>query len=154
VFSVTTNTNYTSSDYNGFRPNPGAATSFQWNSPPFDVVSDQPTPTHTPTRVTRNYPTLAAYSAATGQDTHSVLLDYDIFVNVPQQNAQDPVSRTTVTPLAGLDFRLKAGSAAIDRGVVIPQVTDDYSGNAPDLGALEFGKPVPVYGPRYSPHWQ
>ena len=38
IFSVNTYTNYTSSDYNGFRPNPGAATSFQWNSPPFTVV--------------------------------------------------------------------------------------------------------------------
>ena len=34
IFSVNTNTNYSSSDYNGFRPNPGAAFSFQWNSPP------------------------------------------------------------------------------------------------------------------------
>ena len=25
IFSVNTNTNYSSSDYNGFRPNPGAA---------------------------------------------------------------------------------------------------------------------------------
>jgi hypothetical protein len=45
VFSVTTNTNYTSSDYNGFRPNPCHGV-FN-GSPPFDVVSDQPTPTHT-----------------------------------------------------------------------------------------------------------
>ena len=40
IFSVTTNTNYTSSDYNGFRPNPGAAVSFRWNSPPFAVAMD------------------------------------------------------------------------------------------------------------------
>src|SRR4029078_6456991 len=131
LFSVTTNTNYTSSDYNGFRPNPGVATSFQWQSPPFDGVSDQPAPTHTPPRVTRNFATLAAYSAATGQDTHSVLLDYDVFMNVPQQNAQGPVSRQTGTPLAGLDFRLRAGSVAIDRGMSIPNVTDDFTGAAP-----------------------
>ena len=30
IFAVTTFTNYTSSDYNGFRPNPGAKTSFEW----------------------------------------------------------------------------------------------------------------------------
>ena len=34
IFSVNTFTNYTSSDYNGFRPNPGAPFSFAWNSPP------------------------------------------------------------------------------------------------------------------------
>ena len=40
IFSVNTNTNYSSSDYNGFRPNPGAAYSFQWNSPPLNIQAD------------------------------------------------------------------------------------------------------------------
>jgi hypothetical protein len=47
-----------------------------------------------------------------------------------------------------LDFRLKAGSAAIDRGVELPNITDGFIGKAPDLGALELGKPLPIYGPR------
>ena len=46
------------------------------------------------------------------------------------------------------DFRLKAGSAAIDRGVELPTITDGFTGRAPDLGALEFGRPAPTYGPR------
>ena len=104
--------------------------------------------------MTRNFATLAAYSAATGQDTHSVLVDYDVFVNVPQMNAQDPVNRTTVVPRTGLDFSLRAGSAAVDRGVFIPNVTDVFTGAAPDLGALERGLPVPQYGPRFVPHWK
>jgi hypothetical protein len=154
IFSVSTNTNYTSSDYNGFRPNPGVATSFRWTSPPLNVLSDQPAPGYTPNRVVRDYATLAEYSAATGQDTHSVLVDYDIFVNVPQLNAQDPVQRTTVFDITGVDFRLKPNAVAVDRGAVIPNVTDGYTGQAPDLGALEVGQPVPHYGPRYVPHWQ
>jgi len=48
-----------------------------------------------------------------------------------------------------LNFRLKGGSKAVDAGVVIPTVNDDFVGSAPDLGALEVGKPEPVYGP----HW-
>jgi hypothetical protein len=36
----------------------------------------------------------------------------------------------------------------VDKGAVIPNVTDGYSGNAPDLGALELGQPLPHYGPR------
>ena len=40
IFSVNTYTNYTSSDHNGFRPNPGVASSFHWNSPPFTVAAD------------------------------------------------------------------------------------------------------------------
>jgi hypothetical protein len=31
---------------------------------------------------------------------------------------------------------------------VIPNVTDGFAGQAPDLGALEVGKPVPTWGPR------
>jgi len=32
--------------------------------------------------------------------------------------------------------------------VELPTITDGFTGKAPDLGALEFGKPVPTYGPR------
>ena len=39
VFSMDTATNYSSSDYNGFRPNPGADVSFIWKSPPFEKGS-------------------------------------------------------------------------------------------------------------------
>ncbi len=47
-----------------------------------------------------------------------------------------------------LDFRLEPGSAAVDRGVVLPTITDGFVGQAPDLGALEVGQPAVVYGPR------
>ncbi len=40
VFGFTTFTNYSSSDFNGFRPNPGAPDAFQWNSPPMNVAAD------------------------------------------------------------------------------------------------------------------
>jgi hypothetical protein len=46
------------------------------------------------------------------------------------------------------DLRLKSGSAAVDRGVVLLNITDGFSGTAPDLGAYELGAAVPVYGPR------
>ena len=37
------------------------------------------------------------------------------------------------------DFRLTAGSSAIDAGVQIPGVTDGFLGSAPDIGACEYG---------------
>ena len=40
----------------------------------------------------------------------------------------------------GRDFRLAAGSAAIDRGIVLPEINDGYTGAAPDAGALEYGE--------------
>jgi hypothetical protein len=46
------------------------------------------------------------------------------------------------------DLRLKAGSAAIDAGAVLPNVNDGFRGKAPDLGAYELGGELPHYGPR------
>jgi len=46
------------------------------------------------------------------------------------------------------DLRLHAESPAVDAGVVIPTINDDFTGAAPDLGAYELGQAVPHYGPR------
>jgi hypothetical protein len=49
---------------------------------------------------------------------------------------------------ARFDFRLKPGSAAVDAGVVLPNINDGFTGSAPDLGAYELNRPLPQYGPR------
>ena len=150
VFTINTLTNYSSSDYNGFRPNPGAPFSFAWNSPPTGVAADF-SGAQTPGSAkieTRQFATLAEFAKATGHDEHSVVLDYDTFVNVPRLDAQNRSIVQKVYRAEDLDFRLKAGSAAIDKGIALPNVTTDSVGSAPDLGALEFGKPLPHYGPR------
>ncbi|MHC4565477.1 MAG: right-handed parallel beta-helix repeat-containing protein [Planctomycetota bacterium] len=40
---------------------------------------------------------------------------------------------------AGRDFRPRAGSPLIDAGKVLTPVTDGYGGDAPDIGAYEYG---------------
>jgi hypothetical protein len=140
VFALGTYTNYSSSDYNGFRPNPNVDGAFEWNSPVFEVRSD-----YTKGPVTRRFKTLAEYRSATGQEAHSVLLDYDVFVNVQIPDKSDP--QRLYKP-DSQDFRLKTGSAAIDKGVALPTINDDFTGRAPDLGALELERPLPHYGPR------
>jgi hypothetical protein len=152
IFTMNTSTNYTSSDYNGFRPNPGQSPAFQWNSPaspdirPGSVALQGPA-TGAGGIVRRGYATLQEYQNATGQDRNSVLVDYDVFVNVPQLD-RDPSRIQRLHRFEDYDFRLRPGSAAIDRGVPIPNVNDGFTGAAPDLGALEAGRPLPVYGPR------
>jgi hypothetical protein len=148
IFSVTTFTNYTSSDYNGFRPNAGAATSFAWNSPPSRLSADFTGPGRAAMLETRAFASLAEYANATGQDGHSVLVDYDVFVKVPKLDAQDAATVQKLYDARDLDFRLRPGAAAVDRGVALPTVTDGFTGKAPDLGALERDSPAPVYGPR------
>ena len=42
---------------------------------------------------------------------------------------------------ANQNFQLQGASPALDAGIVIPGITDGFSGGAPDLGALESGVP-------------
>jgi hypothetical protein len=148
IFAVATFTNYSSSDYNGFRANPGADVSFQWTSPPPGVTADFTGPGHAASLEKREFKTLADYSRATGQDAHSVAVDYDVFMNVPRLDAQDTSRVQKIYAAEDFDFRLKPGSAAIDRGTTLPNVTDESTGRAPDLGALEADRLPPHYGPR------
>jgi hypothetical protein len=175
IFSVNTYTNYTSSDYNGFRPNPGAPYSFGWNSPPWTTVADYapllrgrgaaPGPTAGNAQAgrggeqggrggvpsglePRQFKTLEEYSRATHQDEHSILVDYDVFMNVPKLDAQDVTTVQKVYKAESFDFGLKPGSAAVDKGTILPNITDGFGGRAPDLGALEVGQVLPHYGPR------
>jgi hypothetical protein len=46
------------------------------------------------------------------------------------------------------DLRLKENSVAVDAGIKIYNINDTYTGLAPDLGAYEFGRKIPHYGPR------
>ncbi|MEO8596075.1 MAG: hypothetical protein ABI759_22340 [Candidatus Solibacter sp.] len=140
AYSVRTFTNYSTSDYNGFRPNALPEFQFAWNSPAFETAAD-----YKGQQVTRRFKTLKEFSDAAGQDRHSVLLDFDIFQKVTMPNPADP--QRLYSP-EDLDFRLKAGTAAIDAGEVLPTINDGFSGRAPDLGAYELGAAPPHYGPR------
>ncbi len=151
IFSVNTNTNYSSSDYNGFRPN-GGGEAFRWNSPPWSVAAIAADGSGPTKLEERTFATLEAYAQATKQDQHSVLVDFDIFIKVPKLDAKDLATVQRLYKAEDIDFGLKPGSAAVDRGIAIAGVTDGFTGQAPDLGALEAGQPLPVYGPRKQPH--
>ncbi len=98
--------------------------------------------------MTRRYDSLEAYQAGTGRDAHSLMIDYSVFRNV----SLDPDRPSTaIIDLKDFDFHLRRGASVIDRGAVISNVTDGYSGRAPDLGAIEFDGPAFVYGPRTPP---
>lgn len=155
VFSVESNTNYSSSDYNGFHANPDAEFSFGWSTPPFAIAARFPgepgalatrpqAALEAQFRETRRFNTLRAYRRATGQDAHSVLIDYDDFVRL---RPPEPDPRTLYAP-ADFDFGLRPESDAVDAGMLLSGINDDFTGAAPDLGAFERGRPEPHYGPR------
>jgi hypothetical protein len=143
VFHLRTFTNYSSSDFNGFGPSPGAANNFGWSSPDFGVAAD-----YKGRLVARTFPTMAEYQKATGQDRNSVAVGLGDFAKVTPVDPSDP--RILYRP-EDMDFRLKPASRAVDRGTPLPGVNDGFRGRAPDLGAIELGAPAPRYGPRQWP---
>ncbi len=130
-----------SSDYNGYRPNRGVTEQFTWLGPKPGEPLYEPQPADW-----RTFATLAEFRNATKQETHGMEVDYTDFENLAPP---DPAQRHAVYHATNLNFKLKPASKAVDAGVVIPTVNHGFQGPAPDLGALEVGKPEPVYGPRW-----
>ena len=143
VFAFTTSTSYSTADYDGYRPNPDAATAFGWTSPRDGLRADFKGPL-----AKRTFASLEEFRKGTGQEQHGVLVDVDVFVHAPLPDRSDP--QRLYRP-ADFDFGLKPGSSAIDAGVPLPTINDDYTGKAPDLGAYELGAAPPHYGPRQWP---
>jgi hypothetical protein len=75
-------------------------------------------------------------------EKNAVMVDLGIFASPP------PFPANPYPPKPVADLRLAAGGAAVDKGVVIAGINDDFAGSAPDLGAYELGVPLPIYGPR------
>jgi len=130
-----------SSDYNGFRPNRGVREQYRWLGPQRGERKYEPQPGDW-----QSFATLAELRAASGQEAHGLEVDFDCFERL---RPPDPASRHAVYHAVDLDFRLKPGSKPVDAGVVLPTINDDFAGQAPDLGALEVGKPPPLYGSRW-----
>jgi hypothetical protein len=135
--SVSTNT----SDYNGYRPNKGVAAQYSWFAPPPGQRVYEPKTTDWKT-----FATLAEYKAGSGQEAHSIEVDYDIFEKL---SPPDPAKRFDVYHAMDINLKLKPGSKAVDAGIVIPTVNENFMGKAPDLGAHEVGAPPMHYGPRW-----
>lgn len=64
------------------------------------------------------------------------------------RSVRPPKTAKTQLPIEANDLRLAERSAAIDAGVPMANVNDDFQGQAPDLGAYELGQELPHYGPR------
>jgi hypothetical protein len=73
-------------------------------------------------------------SSANKDDYESNNLFLDTIPSISKNNADYP------NPI--LKFTLQPDSLAIDKGVVIPGITEDFIGDAPDIGAYEKGVPI------------
>ncbi|HUQ90113.1 MAG TPA: hypothetical protein VM120_00445 [Bryobacteraceae bacterium] len=89
----------------------------------------------------QGYPNFASLQAA-GFEQQGTLLNGGTFASGVTPSAN-------YSPLQPApDLSLASNSAALDRGVVLPNINDAYRGLGPDMGALELGCPAPGYGPR------
>jgi hypothetical protein len=112
----------TSVDYDGFDVGPGTPV-FKWFDP------------------AQRFNTLAAFATATGIETHAMsVAKADLFDSLFAFGADTLYARHYLT--------LRPACGAVDKGVVLAGINQDFSGLAPDLGAYESGAPLPWYGPR------
>jgi hypothetical protein len=130
-----------SSDYNGFRPNRAVAAQYAWLAPASDRQVYEPK-----AEDWKVFATLAELRAATRQEVHGIEVDFSDFVDLAPP---DPSLRHAIYHAVDLNFDLSPVGKAVDAGVLLPTVNEGYAGRAPDLGALETGRPRPQYGPRW-----
>ena len=139
VFPIATA--YSTFDYNGYRPNKKGGNQYLWIAPIKGQIRD-----YTLTaKDAKEFVSLQNFSIESGLETHGVELDYDIFINL---RAPDPTKSHGVYHASDMDFRLNPRGKAVDKGLILPNINNSFKGKAPDLGAIEAGEPVPLYGPR------
>lgn len=153
VVALMTYTAYSSSDYNGFRVRGTTVEPFAWNGPAPGVLRDYSLEDDG----FATFDTFDAYRRASGLESSSVVVDYDIFERCPHPHIV-PLERAgerafALYDVAAFDLRLRSSAPAVDAGARLPNVNDDATGTAPDLGAHELGLPVPHYGPRPEGPW-
>jgi len=113
-------------DYNGYYRVPGQEKMIKWS---------------TDNRKTwARLENLGQFTAQFGHETHGIMIDYAIF-----NRAQPPDDSHTFFDY-DIDLILKENSVAIDAGLYIPNISDGYTGLAPDLGFNEKGNTVPHFG--------
>ncbi|MFC4871931.1 hypothetical protein [Negadavirga shengliensis] len=133
-------TAYSTSDYNGYRPNSGKS-NYLWISPEGDRMYDY----DLTGKDAKTYVTLSELTKDSGLERNGRELDYDIFTTL---TPPDPDNPHAIYHATDLDFTLNPHGNAVDAGLKIPNINDGHRGEAPDLGAIESGDDVPVYGPR------
>jgi hypothetical protein len=95
------------------------------------------------------YVSLKEMAQATGHEQHGMTVQTyeEIFVEA-EEPEHAPNNKGRLYRPSDVDLQLKKSAPVVDAGQLIPGLNEDYTGEAPDLGAYESGKPVPHYGPR------
>ncbi len=88
---------------------------------------------------------IANLTCSSGQESHGIRISRSTCFATFNVPGGPPL--TTVPPQM---MTLNSSCPAVDAGVILPNISDGYTGAAPDLGAYELGADAPQYGPRPS----
>jgi hypothetical protein len=88
------------------------------------------------------YNTLAEVIAGGKFEPNSLIVGSSVFESGIIGPATYTAAVTPIVPTLG------AASPALNRGLEVSNIDDNFTGNAPDLGAIESGCDIPTYGPR------
>jgi hypothetical protein len=92
------------------------------------------------------YQDIPSLTAASGLEAHGVRVARNSCF------AAFDVPNPPPAPVPPQAMTLRGDCVAVDKGAALPNVDDgEVTGAAPDLGAYEYGREVPVYGPRAVP---
>jgi hypothetical protein len=134
-------TSYSTYDYNGYRPNKAGGNQYIWLAPTDGKLRDY----ELTNAQAKSYLTLKNFADDSGLERNGVEIDYDIFMNLAPPN---PTTPHRVYHATDIDFALNPKGKAVDKGEILPNINDGYKGKAPDLGAIEAGEQMPIYGAR------
>jgi hypothetical protein len=94
------------------------------------------------------FDTLAQLASNTPYEHHSLTIDdYDVFASAAEPD-HVPSNAGKLYHAHEADLTPAKGAKIVDAGCRIPGVNDDHAGSAPDIGAIERGRPLPTWGPR------
>ncbi len=126
-------------DYNAYN---GKIQGENWNSDKWNRAEAAILVNHSPK-------TLVAFTNMFGMEKHGILVKNDecFVAPFPEGLPYGDIWNTNFNAPPP-DLRLKKSSPVIDAGVAIPNIIGGYNGDAPDMGALEYGDSLPEWGPR------
>jgi len=126
-------------DYNAYN---GRLQGENWNSGKWSSAEATILADHSPK-------TLVAFKNMFGMEKHGILVTNNECFDAPFPEGLpfgDIWNTNFSAPHPNL--RLKNSSPVINAGVAIPNIIGGYNGDAPDMGALEYGISLPEWGPR------
>lgn len=89
---------------------------------------------------------LSMLAESVGIERHGRVVDKDkIFADYTPPPYDDQTRKA---------FLLRPEGDAVDAGVALPNIAEEFHGKAPDLGAYEAGDPAPHIGPRTGDDWR